>query len=822
MRTALTTLAVVFGVAVIFGLNSMLPTVTEAFNRSMLATAGQVDLTITSASGATFEPSIAEKVARTPGVRAVTPTLRRPVAMPRGGPVPSITVVGIVPRSATAVRPYPLASGRMLFAGDRGVVVLPSMVASKLGVRVGSHLRLPTVNGTQTYAVVGLLDTVSVPGAEEAFMTLPDAQRLFGEGNRISELDASFAAGVDRKFTEDRIARVVGSEYSVGGLSNQSQLLASLQIGQFIMNMFGVFALAMGGFIILNTFRTVVAERRHDIGMLRAIGASRRTILNIFLIESVLQGVLGTAVGLVVGFGIGWGVVALVNPLYEKILNMTIGSPKFEMSALVAAVVLGIGVTVLSALAPAFQAARITPLEALRPQIGDVEERRRGRRAWIGAGLLLASAVMLLSAQSSAVGLGSVGVLVGLILVAPELVGPISFAFSRVTDLVFPSEGEIARSNMQRQPSRAATTAAAVMISLSIIIALIGVLSSVFTAFISYVDKSIGRADFVLLPTDFLLAGGNIGASDKLVNQIRDTPGIGAVATLRITLAQADGQSVQVIGIDPVDYPKLATFEFVEGGATSDIAKLAEGRTVIANGLYASRVGLHPGSYVKVTTANGEKPYRVVAVGSDYLNAKLATVYISQDQLKNDFGTETNAAVLANLKPGAGSAEVQRHLNKLVADYPTLTLYDTTQFRRMQETTFAQSMVMMYALIAILAIPSLLALLNNLAMSVIARTREIGMLRAVGSTRGQIRRMVLAESLLLASVGVTFGVISGVALGYALVLAMSAVGFPTPYTFPTGGIVAGVAIGYVFAVVAALLPARNAARLDIVTALHYE
>jgi len=579
----------------------------------------------------------------------------------------------------------------------------------------------------------------------------------------------------------------------------------------------------MGGFIILNTFRTVVSERRHDIGMLRAVGARRRTILGMFFAESLIQGTLGTAAGLALGALMAYGLLAAMNSYVGRLVNMTLDTtPKFQLSSLVSAVVLGIGVTVLSALSPALAASRITPMEALRPQIGEVEERERGRRAWIGVAILALSAVAMISGNATAVGAGSVGVLVGLVLVAPEMVVPISNAFAWLVDLVFRTEGEIARSNMQRQPSRAATTAAAVMISLSIIIALLGVMASIVGGFLSYVEKSVAGADMVIIPTNLILAGGNAGASDQLVGDMRSTSGIDTATTLRTSPGRIDGNVAQIIGIDPAEYPKVATFDFSAGGQTSDIAQLDRGRSLIANGVFAAQNGLAVGQKVRVTTVNGDKTYTVVAIGSDYLNAKLATVYVSQERLKEDFGTENNAAVLLSLSPGADAPQVKRSISKLLADYPQLTLYDTSTFVEAQKTTLDQTMIGMYALVVVLAIPTLLALLNNLAMSVIARTREIGMLRAVGSTRGQVRRMVMAEALLLASVGVTFGVVSGIALGYAMVQAMNNIGFKMPYFFPTGGIIAGVVVGFSFSLLAAIIPSRSAAKLDIVDALHYE
>jgi len=822
LRTALTTLAVVFGVSVIFGLGSLLPTIIDSFTKTLFATAGTVDLTITSTSGSTFDASIADDVEQVDGIKAASPMLRRIVGMPRTSKVTSIQVIGVDPRDAEQVRHFPVSAGVMLSPGDSGVTAIGSSYAEQIGARVGEFIEIPTARGLQRLRIIGILDTVSAAGTQEAYVTLPDAQRMFNEGQRVSEVEATFVNGVDRTGVEAAVRRKLGSDYQVGGIESGSALLASLKVSQFIFTMFGVFALAMGGFIILNTFRTVVSERRHDIGMLRAVGASRRTVLGIFLAESLFQGILGTAVGLALGAAMAYGLVAAMSAYVGRLVNMTLGPPQFQLSSLITAVVLGIGVTVLGALSPALAASRITPLEALRPQIGEVEERERGRRAWIGVGVLVVSAVAMISGNATAVGAGSVGVLVGLILVAPELVAPVSNAFAWLVDAVFRTEGEIARSNMQRQPSRAATTAAAVMISLSIIIALLGVMSSLIGGFLAYVDKSVAGADLVIIPTNLILAGGNAGASDQLVTDIRETPGVGTAATLRTTQGRVDDKPAQFIGIDPVDYPKVATFEFSADGQTSDIAKLAKGRGLIANGIFAAQNGLEVGQKVRVTTVNGDKTYTVLAIGSDYLNAKLATVYISQERMKEDFGTENNAALLVNLSAGADPLRVKRDVSKLVADYPQLTLYDTTSFVEIQKQTLANSMIGLYGLVVVLAIPTLLALLNNLAMSVISRTREIGMLRAVGSTRAQIRRMVMAEALLLASVGVTFGVVSGIALGYAMVEAMNNIGFKMPYFFPTGGIVAGIIVGFGFSLVAAIVPSRSAAKLDIVAALHYE
>lgn len=823
LRTALTTLAVVFGVMIIFGLNGMLPAVMDTFTKSLFASAGQVDLTVTNTSGDTFESSIADKVAQVPGVAIATPILRKGLALPpdRYGGVSFATVVGVDPRTYLRVQQYPMASGRFILTGEIGTAVLAKDLASKMNLHVGGEIELPAVGGTLRFRVVGFADVPAAAGSDQIFVPLAAAQRLFGQAGHVSEVDASFSRGVDRTTVQNILRRVLGSDYTLAGIESGSTLLASIAVSQFALNMFGVFALAMGAFIILNTFRTVVSERRHDIGMLRAIGASRGAILRMFMTESVLQGALGTAAGLVAGWGLAWASIAALNPVYEQYLHLSIPGPRFEASTWIVAIVLGMGVTILAAIVPAVSAGRVTPLEALRPQIGAIYEKAVGRRAWIGAAMAVLAVVGLVSSNSSLVGLSAVLFLVGMALVAPAIVRPITDVFGRLITLALAREGDIAKANVERNPGRAGVTASAVMMSMAIVIALFGVMTSIFAGFTTYLDKSLG-AQFLVLPQSIVLSTGNVGADPSLVRAIRQTAGVGDAATLRLGFAKLGTTSVQVIGIDPVAYPKVASFEFSKGSSSADIGLLSETRTALVNGIFAAQHGVAVGSHLLLDTPDGRKTYRIVGIGSDYLNAKLSTVYTSQDTLKNDFHVTNDILILANARPRVDLVETDLLLGRVLKHYPQFVLWNAQSFKTTQMKTFNQAIVIFYVLGAALAIPSLLALLNTLAISVLARTREIGMLRAIGSTRRQISMMVLAESILLALIGIALGILAGIWLGYVLVNATNAVGWPVPYFFPGDGILAAIAIGLIFAVIAALIPARQATRLNVVEALRWE
>jgi putative ABC transport system permease protein len=645
---------------------------------------------------------------------------------------------------------------------------------------------------------------------------------MFGQLDAISTVEASIAQGADRASVQDAVKRAVGSSYVIGGVSTLGTLVASLQVSQAAFNMFGLFALATGGFIILNTFRTVVAERRHDVGMLRALGASRGSVVGMFLIEAVIQGVLGTGLGLLAGWAMAAASLAALAPLYERVIHLSVGQPVFEMSTWVISITLGVGVTVLGALIPALSAGRLTPLEALRPQVSDFVYRRGvGRRAWVGIGFIAVALLSLATRQDGLVGLGSIAFLIGIALLAPAIVSPLAGAFSNLIEIAYAREGAVARSNIQRNPGRSAITVSAVMLGLAAVVAMAGVVVSIFAGFLGYLDKSLG-SDYILIPRSIVLSQSNVGAGPKLANEVRHTPGIGSVATLRLATGKIAGNTVQAIGIVPTDYARVASFEWAAGSSESAVAELDLGRTLIANGIYAAQNGVAAGDRVIFETPAGPKTYRVAGIGSDYLNAKLSTVYVSQDNLAKDFNTTTDLLVLANVLPGADRAVVQKDLDAIASEFPAFRVYSSTAWRQEQQAIFDQTIVAFYVLMGALALPSLLALLNTLAMSVLSRTREIGMLRAVGSTRRQVRRMVMAESLLLTSIGISFGIIAGVWLGYALVGAMNSAGWPMPFFFPWAGILATIVVGLLFGVLAALIPAHSAAKLNVVDALHYE
>jgi putative ABC transport system permease protein len=821
LRTFLTTLAVVFGVAVVFAVNMMLPPLTSVFEASEMGVTGQVDMTVTSATGAPFPADVLDTVAQTDGVAEAAPAFNTQVALPAAENVPTYDLIGLDPNRAETVRFYNISDGRFLNGEDSQAAVVSQPFAQAIGLHVGDKFSIPSPNGSAEYTVVGVFATQNT---NQVLVPLKSAQNLFNASGKLTALDVIITAGADKDEVKQALQDKLGTGYDVGSLASNSPFSSSLQLGLVVFNAFGILTLFMGAFLIFNTFRTVVIERRRDIGMLRAVGATRGTITRLIVVESALQGIIGTAIGLVLGYLLGRGLIAALQGLIDQFFRVRLENIIVPPEAVILAATLGIGMTILAGLLPALSAGRLTPLAALRADDSGATSTEAKRRisvsTIIGTGLVVVGVVLLFLQNSSVMLLGSVLILTGLVMLSPLLLVPIARVLDPVIRWLFAREGLLAQGNLKRNPGRASVTVSALLIALAVAVALGSVFTSIGAAYEHRARQSLG-ADVLLLPANFGVWNGDVGVSEEFQQKFSQVDGIGDWAGLSYAPARVGTTAGQAIGLDPEAFPKVAGITF-DHGDDSAYAQLSDGRTAIVSGLFANSQGLKIGDSITVQTPTGEKDYRVVGVGSDYLGTKLNTLYISQQNMAQDFGTSDDVILMANLKPGADREAVKAGVENLLQSYPQLTLHwgadVVAEQVRLQENLF----ILYYGLMAAVMIPSALGLINTLTINVLERTREIGVLRAIGATQGQVRRLVVAESLLLAMAGTALGILAGLGLGYALTPMVGDLAYRTDYFFPLAGILFGVAAALILALLASLLPARQAARVKIVQALQYE
>lgn len=834
LRTTLTTIAIIFGVLLIFGMNTVLPTMIAALQANVQGAEGNADFTITSASGGAFDPAAAEKLRSLDGVRAVSASLHRTINLPAdfvdGNPawpdtLVAVNLVGLTPEVARSIRAFPIVSGRYLNDSDTAAAVITQTLADSFSVRVGDTLTLPSAAGTTNLTIVGLLPGRLAPGNEEVFVTLAQAQQMTGETGKVNliELNVEAMAGETRRAEiQASIEAALGENFRVGALMAGDELFATMEMARVGLSVFGMLALFMGGFIIFNTFRTVVSERRRDIGMLRALGATRRTILGIILAEGLIQGLLGSGLGLFLGYWLAVGVMRLAQGPLSAFINLQLGWPVVSPELILVSILAGVGVTVLAGLIPAYYASRVTPLEALRPSAAEATVKRQaGYGALVGLVIALLSVAAIFSGQSALIMPGGLFFLLGLILIAPALVRPFALLFGRLTAVIFARQGigGLAQNNLTRQPTRVAVTASASMLGLAVIVAAGGVVSSMTGMLGGMVKNSLG-SDYLLVPPAIGVWGTNVGATPALADRLRKVDGVQAVSTFRYGTSNANGLAVSLIGIEPGDFQQVSGLVFSEGNESA-YDELGKGRALIVNGPFLVATQKQVGDTVELLTPSGRVTYRIAASATDLLNAKLTTAYLSQANLAADFGASEDVFLQIDLRDGADHEAVGTQIKALAAAYPQFKVISGADYYASLMGMMDAAFAAVYILFAILALPSLIAMLNTLTINVIERTREIGMLRAVGSTRKQIRSLVVAEALLLAALGTAFGILGGLYLGYIVVIAIDVM-FPMGYYFPLSGILAAIAIGLLFGALAAVIPARQAAGLNVVEALRYE
>ena len=837
LRTTLTTLAVVFGVLVLFGMNIILPSMLAALQVNALAAAGQVDVTITHVSGEPFDAAVFSQARSVEGVRAASASLNRTVNLPAnfvdGNPgtpdkVSALALVGVDPYDAKTVRSYPVTEGRYLADGDQAAGVISRTLADAFSVKAGGTFRLPTANGTMDLTVVGILPPRTVPGNEEVLVTLAQAQAMADQPGKINAIDLNLDSNEEARRNEmvANVEAALGENYRVGYLLSGSEMFASLKLGQQVFSLFAMLALFMGAFIIFNTFRTIVVERRRDIGLLRAIGANRQTILGLILVEGLLQGVIGTAAGLFLGYLLGAGILKVASPVMSQFINLRLGDPVISPGIVGLSVLMGVGVTVLAGLIPALNASAVTPLEALRPSAAEVEFGRQTGPGFVaGAALTTLSLLALYSHEVALVGPGALLFLIGLVLMAPALVRPIAGVFGSLLARLYARSGtgELAQGNLTRQPSRVAITASASMLGLAIVVAAGGLVTSLTVTLSDVMKKSLG-SDYLFIPPSIALWNSNLGSNAAFAERLRAVPGVSDVSTLRFASTAVGVNSVSLMGIDPVMFPRVSGLRFQENVLSDEAAvyqTLGKERALIANGAFMTLTGAHAGDTVELVTPNGMYSYRIVAVGADLLNAKITTAFISQANMQADFDRAEDIFLQLNLRKGVDAAAAEKAIRAVAADFPQFNLIAGRAYYDSMMAQMNSAFVAMYLVLGMLALPSLIAMLNTLAIGVIERTREIGMIRAVGGTQQQVGRMVLAEALILAAIGTAFGLLAGLYLGYLAVMAMDSF-FPLGYAFPWPGVIAAIAIGLLFGALAAVIPARQAARLEVVKALRYE
>ncbi len=835
LRTVLTLLAILLGVAMITGTYVLTDQIDNGFanifETSFKGTAVQVEpkTSFTSMEGdapQTLSDGLVADVLAVPGVdkaAGIYETAGAAIvdgkAVETGG-APTLLTVNAGPPFNNAT----LVSGREVAAANEVTVIRG--FAEKTGLEPGDNFSVAGPGGLQRVTVAGVFEwgeASALGGTVVIAGRLQDVQRWGGEPDSLSIVNVAAAPGVTPEELASRIDGVLPETYSVK-TGQQAAADATAEtaatIGAFLTPVLLAFAgvsVFVGAFIIFNAFTMTVAQRRREFALLRALGASRRQVLASVIAEALVLGTLASAAGILAGLGVAKGINAMFKLAGADI--PTSGLVLEPRTILIAALV-GIGVTLLSALAPALRATNVPPVAAL--QEGPASPSHSSRFTTIVAVLIcalgsssLATGILVDGSTNNRLllmGAGALLLFVAIAMLTRFIVRPLSRTIGWPLEKLTPISGRLARDNAGRNPSRTAATAAALMIGLAMVVFVAVFAQALKGSFSGSISES-ARAGLVVQDRSAFLT-----VPQATVSSLASVSGVKTAAGAAWSQLDVQGSGVTTVyAVDPEVWNDVWGFRWQRGGSDALLGQLDDTHVLIeSESAIASTVTA--GDTITVTSQSGEKA-RLEVLGF-YRDPMAFTGMVTSLDAFESLGIPTPAGmVLLALNEGADAAVAQAAAEEALSAYPTQTVMTRGEYLDSVNKQVDQILTMFYGLLAMAVVISIFGIVNTLVLSVHERLRELGMLRAIGATRRQLRQMIRYESVITASIGAMLGTVVGIGAGY---LVVNELGEGLMFTLPWLQLGAFLALAVVVGVVAAVVPARRAARTHILEAISYQ
>ncbi len=837
LRLFLTAVAVVLGVSFVAGTFVLTDTINHTFDVLFQEIAAGADVSVRAASGFgddagpgtgtetardTVPASVVETVRRVPGVDAVEGTVGGYAQfVDKAGKAVTTTgapTLGFNWTTTPELSPLRLRSGRE--PQRTGEVMVDAVTAKDHDFALGDRVKVLFRGPAEEFTVVGTTgfgDADNLAGATLAIFDLDTAQRVFDKVGRFDTVEARAAEGVSALELRDRVAEAVPEGVEV--VTSQEVADESAEAVQNALGFLGtallVFAgisLFVGGFIILNTFSILVAQRTRELALLRALGASRRQVLVSVVAEAGIVGLLASVVGLGLGVLVAMGLQELLKAFG---IDLPASGTKVLPRTIIVSVVVGLVVTVVSSIAPARRASKIPPMAALRG--GGVEQGGPLRRRTVAGAIVTAlGAVALLFGLFAGgggalplIGLGAALVFVGVALLSPVAARPMAMVIGAPFPRIAGLAGKLGRQNAVRNPRRTAATAAALTVGLGLV-ACVSVLAASIKASAAEVVDEYLAADFIISTSQFLPT-----ISTELAPRLAGQPELSAVSGLQTGAWRFQGQGRSVFAGDPATLPQVLKLDVTAGDAEG----LRRGE-VMVDETELKEQGLAIGDPLPMTFARtGTRELRIA--GTFARNQLLGNYLVSTETFDANFTDRLDFVVLAKAADGTAPAAARAAVERVTTEFPNVELRDQAEFKRQQEDQVNQILGLVSALLLLSIIIALFGIVNTLALSVFERTRELGLLRAVGMSRRQVRSMIRGESVIIAVLGAVLGLAIGVLFGWAIVVDLESQGIKH-LVVPGGQLFVYVVLAAVAGVVAAVFPARRAAKLDVLAAISYE
>jgi putative ABC transport system permease protein len=827
LRLALTALAIVLGVTFIAGTFVLTDTLHSTFDTLFSNIYQHVDFEVRgvaqlgSGGGATRNPiseSLLAPVRAVPGVEVAEGTVggsaqfisHSGTAISNGG----APALGVAWDPSQQLSPLRLVAGRPPTTPHD--VVMDLGTAQKYDFKVGQQVRILLRGPTQTFTISGLTrfgTANNLAGATLAAFELPTAQRILGQVGKFDAINIVTQPGTDKAQVQRAIAHVLppGVEVVTGQTvvdEQTSQISQALGFFNTALLVFGFIALFVGGFTILNTFSIIVGQRTRELALLRIVGASRRQVFRSVLGEAAIVGLVASLIGLGLGVLAALGLEALLKGFG---VTLPSGSLVFEARTVIVCLIVGVGVTLVSAISPARRAVRIAPVAAVSDQQTEAEIplRRRVRRGVVITGLgVIGLAYGLTKPAIQFVGLGALLGFVGVALLAPVVARPMASAIGRPLARLFGMSGRLGRENSMRSPRRTAQTASALMVGLALVSAIAVFGASLSSSATASVQQAI-RADIIVSTPNNAAQG---GFSTTVAPRAAAVPGVTATSTVYQDQFELQGKVQGLTAISTYQLAQTVNLQMTQGSS----AALSQGQLLIDTSTANSK-NLKAGDVVPVKFA--KTGHTTMRIGGVYKTNQLIGSYLVGNRFfLAHFDNELPIAVLLKTD---GSAAAEQQVKQALSGFPNIKIQSKAEFEKSQEQQVNQLLGLVYALLGLAVIIALIGIVNTLMLSVFERTHEIGLLRAVGMRRRQIRGMIRSESVILAVFGAIIGIVVGTLLGIALVSSLRSQGL-TNLVVPISSLVIFLVLAALLGLLAASWPARRAAKLDVLAAIAAE
>jgi putative ABC transport system permease protein len=832
LRSVLTTAGIVLGVALLVGMQTANQSVLQSFNQTVDRIAGKAQLQV-SAGDSGFAEEVLERVEALPEVRAAAPVIEASVDANGQG---KLLILAVDMTGDRSLRDYDFENGDedviddpLVFLAQPDSLIVTRDFADRNGLRTGGKISFDTMEGSKQFTIRGILKAGGLAaafGGNLGIMDIYAAQKVFGRGRRFDRIDIGLHPGVSLEQGESALRKALGSGLTVEPPSNRGRQFESL-LGVYTAatGISSLFALFIGMFIIYNSFSIAVTQRRPEIGILRALGATRSQIRTLFLGESAVAGLIGSSIGAVVGLAFARSLTGFTGTLMDQLFGVPNNTQEVlvDPRVILGAVALGVVMSMIAAFIPARSAARVEPIQALQ----------KGRYQVLGAGenrvrriaALIASAAALaclpFTRYHAALYSGFLLTVIAGLLLTPFLSLELARLLRRPLKWLRPIEGSLAADSLIQAPRRTSATVAALMLSLALVIAQGGIARASVESLRDWMDGTLN-------PDLFVSASSNLASTDfrfpaAMLGELYAIPGIDEIQPVRTVRNQFHGKPIMIVAVDLESAARRVRRHVVAGNVETMNRLAAEGKGVIIAENLSELEKIHVGDIIELPVPAGILPIPVVGVISDYSN-QLGAIFLDRAAYVRLFQDDSVNIFRIYVKPGVSSEEVRRRINQSVGNHRRLFIMLNAEIKAYIMKVADAWLGMTYIQVVVAMVVALLGIVNTLTVSISDRRRELGVLRAVGGLRAQIRGTVWLEAVSIGIIGLVLGIAVGtIFLYYELqALAHGFSGMPLAYEFPFA--IAGILVPLILAasLISAIWPAETAVRSSLVEALEYE